>query len=852
MWFVSPSSVRTQRFVLVGLAGLLFVGCSRSSLIGRQYDDFTAYYNEFHNAEEAFEEGLQSIRQEDRTVDRNRYLSIFLTPAAAASEVFDEVVQKSADVVRKHPNSKWVDDALLLIGKSYFYQKNYAGAAEKCREVIDLDTERTPEAQFWLARALLAADEVESAEEALRGGIETGSDDGPWTSRMRLLRGELYVRQQLLADAVTFLTQGLEGAVPDRVAARSAFLLGQVHETVGHVEEARTAYGRAQDRSQRYELEMAAELSALELQGLHGDSELALERLRGLQTDDENETMRGEIALILARIHRANGRLKTAERALKAGLYGEKGSLPPRSSQATTGRLHYELATVYRNGNDFRKAAAHFDTAGTALKQREQPTSGVDFEQHLPDAPTDAATQAARHRELAARAAEVARFDSLLALGRLSETELQSVVNEMQARRSEQGTRSDTAAWAARRVGRTNSEGARVRQEPVPAAAQTSDSESGFLFYKDARRVREARHEFQRTWGDRPRVENWRRRAALRTGLASTEMDDDGGHGSNASVSDSQSGTERRNAVGSEIPLSAVPRDSSSRAEVEAKRAVARYELANALFLTAGRPDSAAALYRRILNENEGHPVTERARYALAEAYRALGDSVMARDTYRDIVEASPGTALAARSRTRLGRSSLDHAGARSDEAEGAYARAYNDWESGRPVSAFGQMLDVARHFPDTEAAPRALLASGILYWRHAQPGMRTVVRRRMRQELTDFLDPDSKEVQSKGDPVDSPSPRGGSIEGTNGHLHSQGPDSLSYSAIQIDIPDAADDSVGVVPDTNVLGTHRVPDHDDYASLKALLTRILKRYPDRPQAARARTFLSLIEEREDS
>ena len=74
---------------------------------------------------------LQSIEEGNRQVDRSRYVPIFLEPTGRVDEsAFEKATQKSADVIREHPDSKWVDDALLLIGKSHFYQQNYVGAAQ--------------------------------------------------------------------------------------------------------------------------------------------------------------------------------------------------------------------------------------------------------------------------------------------------------------------------------------------------------------------------------------------------------------------------------------------------------------------------------------------------------------------------------------------------------------------------------------------------------------------------------------------------------------------------------------------------------------------------------------------------
>src|SRR5690606_14844440 len=116
---------------LLALATLFLVaGCSSNSFVGRRYDNFTAYYNTFYNAKNAYDRGVENLEQQDQPVDRNRYLPLFsaFTARSAGGQAFNNAIEKSADVLREHPNSKWVDDALLLIGKSYFQLQNYVGA----------------------------------------------------------------------------------------------------------------------------------------------------------------------------------------------------------------------------------------------------------------------------------------------------------------------------------------------------------------------------------------------------------------------------------------------------------------------------------------------------------------------------------------------------------------------------------------------------------------------------------------------------------------------------------------------------------------------------------------------------
>jgi tetratricopeptide (TPR) repeat protein len=739
-----------RRLLLLVALFLLVGGCSDRSLIGRRVDNFTAYYNTYHNAEEAFTEGVQSLETDQQPVDRTAYLTLFLQPATGGGgQNFERTIDKSASLLRNHPNSKWVDDALLLIGKSYFYQQNYVGAEQKFEEVMALETRLEGEARFWLARTLGATGRYEAAAEHLRLSLEAG-DFGRWTARMRLVQGELQVQQGNWAEAARALEQGLEGRTAPDLAARAYFLLGQVYETQSRYAQAAEAYRAAAQKQPRYELRFAARLSAAQMTARAGQPQRALETIRRMAADDKNFEKQAELAVARAELLRAAGQNEAARDALRDVLYDASASV----SSDVRGRAHYQLAQVYRDAFDnFKLAAAHFDTAATAIGS---PRQTDEASRPAPAAITDAQAQADSFGGLAERAASVQRLDSLLYLGGLSEGELQEVVAQIRARRAEEQAAQASAqrrAAAARNFEAVSGGAARSsRSDQAPtqaSSAATSSSDAGFLFHQNPTRVQEGRRAFERRWGNRPRVPNWRRLEAVASASS----------GSTRTRERAPERAEVPGATGPAVDLSAVPRDSSSRAEMRVRRNEARYELANALFLAASRPDSAAYWYRQVLDEGDAPAMQRRALYALAEAERAAGDSTAAQGLYRRVIETYPESAFAQRARERLGMDATSEpepvtrrptqarravqadttavatpepppdAGGPAEadssaivlEAEREYAAARALWEKGERPAAKQRMAALAAQHPRTPVAPRALLAAGLLHLEQAR-----------------------------------------------------------------------------------------------------------------------------------
>ena len=702
------------------LLALLLPACGDTGFVGRRVDNFTAFYNTFHNATVAYDKGVEQISDRERPVDRSVYLSLFLQPPEGGStaESFEKAINKSADVLREHPTSKWVDDALLLIGKAYYFQGNDVGAEQKFREVIDLESSREGEARFWLARTLVTSGQFDEASEQLNASLADEENDfGTWTDRMRLARAGLFVRQERWAEAGQALQRGLDGDLPDELEARAAYLLGQVRETEGRYREAVAAYERARGAASRYELAFASEMNAIRTLGLAGEPASALDRLRDAEGDNKNYDKRFDIRVLKGRLQHRAGRPKEAKRTLRGILYGDE---TPRGT--VKGRAHHALGVLYRDGfTDFSTAAAHFDTAATTL----QPPAENRDRRRSPAAVTDSRDLADRYGTLAETAQTVARLDSLIRLGELPDEEFRAFVAELRAqRRAEQEAAARTRQEQAV-ADRFRSRGAQFQDAnrrgggfAQTQAAATQSSESGFLFHQNAARVQEGKRSFERTWGRRPLVDNWRRIEAIRG------QQDESTPAAETQPSPRSQPRPDAATPAAGIDVSAVPRTPEQLAEARTKRARARYELGNALFLAANRPDSAATWYQTILEESGETDVARQALYALAEVRRAQGRTGEARRLYRRLLDWYPDSRFAERARSRLGESASRTAQVDSTaRAKAAYRRAYRDWSAGRLDAALAAMAETARDHPQAPAAPKALLASAMIYLEQRRDG---------------------------------------------------------------------------------------------------------------------------------
>ncbi len=102
-----------------------------------------AYFNTLYNARKVFGEAEELREDRDGEVDRN------------LEEKYNEVITKCGKIIRDYPDSKWVDDAIFLMGKSLIRQGEYDKGIRKFIELTTNYPESgyVPESTYWLAMA---------------------------------------------------------------------------------------------------------------------------------------------------------------------------------------------------------------------------------------------------------------------------------------------------------------------------------------------------------------------------------------------------------------------------------------------------------------------------------------------------------------------------------------------------------------------------------------------------------------------------------------------------------------------------------------------------------------------------
>lgn len=683
---------------------LLMNACSSNSFLSQGWDNFTAYYNTFYNAKKVFAQAEEKVEDQlqSKMMNTERPIRIYPTPVNAAEQDFDRVIQKSARILRTHSDSKWADNALLLIGKSYFYQQKYFSAQQKFDELFNAspDPNMRQKAVFWNGRVML---EMQRYREGIQYVTDQLNDPSlEWTEVSRqpanAILSELYTSEGMWTEAVGSLRNAPPHLRDRNAEARAYFLLGQQMDKLEQWHQAYSAFELV-PRTAEYEIVYWSDRKRAQMALKVGQPDRAFEILDRMRKDDKNLDRLPSIWYELARSEQQRGNIDQAIAYYQKVLRGS--SRQYQAENVTIAKTYFGLGELYQNElKDFSKAAAYYDSAASKRLAQEQRPEWYDAE-----------TKAEAFGAYARLSQNIHRMDSLLWLGQLPEAEFDSVLIEIQKqRRKEQRQRIESQQQQANtlvNIGDIN-EGTTTEQ---------ADSEAGFLNINDRAKLATAGQQFRALWGNRPLVDHWRRAEAIQaSGVVSGDRRTNLGEIGDAADEELESRIT--------VDISEVPFSQEAQETMRHKKSAANYELGNVFFISLELLDSAAVRYRNVIDQSKDSILVPQALFSISEVKLAQSDSIEAVTMARRLLTNYPRSTFAKRVIHRyewaeLGQD-IEEQPSRFDEALEEYRRLKKATEMNYVAQA-ETLRSLAETHPTAAFAPQAQLDAAELYMKEGK-----------------------------------------------------------------------------------------------------------------------------------
>ncbi len=249
------------RYLLIPLTIFLFSGCVYFNTFFMAKKKFNqAEKSQRENAEKQSEQEIgrqgdtpgRSGQSQERPSPRGQSRqpgpsdsSGRLTTRANAQEraLYDDVIKKASKVLTFHPDSKWADDALWLIGKSYYNMGDYSAADRKFKELVTNypESKFADDAYYHMGMCQMELLNEELALETFQR-LEREFGKSGYIDEAHFARGRMAFRNEEYDEAIELLAAYLEKYSGEDSAAVVAFIMGQCYQELGDYQAAFAKY----------------------------------------------------------------------------------------------------------------------------------------------------------------------------------------------------------------------------------------------------------------------------------------------------------------------------------------------------------------------------------------------------------------------------------------------------------------------------------------------------------------------------------------------------------------------------------------------------------------------------------
>ncbi len=199
--------------------------------IGNRTENFGTYFNTFFNARENFDEAYEDYETRVLSTYSERPDSIYATPNVSqeAKDKFNKSIEKASKVIQYHKSSAFMDQAVLLIGKCYFYLGDYLKAERKFSEFISKlsSSPLIDEALLFLAKTQMRLGDYEQALARLEGLIKNSKNKSIIAGSYQAI-GEYYLSKKDYEASIKNYRSSIEYSADNDFKAQMQFLIASV------------------------------------------------------------------------------------------------------------------------------------------------------------------------------------------------------------------------------------------------------------------------------------------------------------------------------------------------------------------------------------------------------------------------------------------------------------------------------------------------------------------------------------------------------------------------------------------------------------------------------------------------
>ena len=289
-----------------------------------------AYYNTFYNAKGYYKKGREASDKNVSTVISNVEI-----------KNYNLTVEKCESVLVKFPNSRYVDDALLLMSKAQFYLGDFEKSKLNLEELIRRfpESDLKDEAILWSGRTAWKLGQFSLAEEGITKVLSTTEDKELLSSGNEML-AEIYRDRRDYENEIKYLHNVIKYSENNQQKAETYYRIGLILIEQEYYLDAIDSFQKVEAQLPSPELLEKAKMENTRALKHMGNTTEALDILQGMLDSERFKKISGELRLEIAEIAFITGDVDGA-----IEHYGTIAIRYPRSEVAA--KAWYKLAELH-------------------------------------------------------------------------------------------------------------------------------------------------------------------------------------------------------------------------------------------------------------------------------------------------------------------------------------------------------------------------------------------------------------------------------------------------------------------------------------------------------------------------
>jgi TonB family protein len=308
------------------------------------------YYNTFYNAKRSFKEGEKAQKG--------------LAPgvkSTGANQKYEDAIKKASKVLTFHPKSKWVDDALFLIGKAYYNMEEYAKAERKFKELSASfpKSKFVEDCNYYISMCQYKSGNELDAIESFKTTLQSSKTEKKKRAEAAFMVGEIYFGKKEYEDAISYYQKLVENYKGDTLAVCAQARIAECFWLKEDYAQAKEAFAKVEKYNPKPEKFFESKFKRGECCYLMGDCQEGMDIFAQLFKETKYSEKLPSIKLKMAEGILLSGKVPEAMQDYDSIIKDY-----PKTEQSATAL--YQLGVIYQDKlGDLKKAKEMFDSCKT-------------------------------------------------------------------------------------------------------------------------------------------------------------------------------------------------------------------------------------------------------------------------------------------------------------------------------------------------------------------------------------------------------------------------------------------------------------------------------------------------------